>query len=292
MAEATSWLSDVLYGALHVQTEHQRDLNLLEQAEYFEVPGAHLYTVLHSVANPVARVLLVGSFASERQNSFGAWARWARFLATKQIEVLRYDYRGIGESTGVFGELTFEDWHEDALLLAEWLKRRSPKAPFILHGLEVGAILAGKLFEAGVGDAMLLWSPPVTANAALRATLLRWVGLEQLLRYSEERSTAGDRIRGLEQGLPTEVEGYEWSPKLWQDSFTFELPLDMSDEACASQRYGRPVKITNLKADAAPLAKKGMVGGGDEIRDLSWLYLSAFEWMHTILATPAGARNE
>lgn len=34
----------------------------LEQAGYLEVSGTHLYTVLHGVADPVARVLLVGQF--------------------------------------------------------------------------------------------------------------------------------------------------------------------------------------------------------------------------------------
>src|SRR5271166_4017319 len=95
-----------------------------EQAGYFEVPGAHLYTVLHSVADPVARVLLVGPFASERQNSYGPWVRWARYLAARKIEVLRFDYRGIGESTGVFEEMTFATWCEDVELLADWLRSR------------------------------------------------------------------------------------------------------------------------------------------------------------------------
>lgn len=69
-----------------------------ERAGYFEVPGAHLYTVLHEVKDPIARVLLVGPFASERHNSYIPWVRWARFLAARNIEVLRYDHRGIGRA--------------------------------------------------------------------------------------------------------------------------------------------------------------------------------------------------
>jgi hypothetical protein len=268
--------------------QHRLEQNLFEQAHYFEVPGAHLYTVLHSVTDPVARVLLVGPFASERQNSYGPWVRWARYLAERRIEVLRYDYRGIGESTGDFDEMTFADWHEDVLLLTEWLSRRSPAVPLLLHGLEIGALLAGKAFEAGAGDALLLWSPPTNANAALRTTLLRWMGLLQLLRYSEERKTAADCIRELEQGLSIEVEGYLWSPKLWHDSFSFELPPAMDNEESAIQKYGRPVKSIVLAANAAPLAKKGIVGGGDEIKDLSWLYSDNFEWMNAALTSFVG----
>jgi len=158
----------------------------------------------------------------------------------------------------------------------------------LLHGLEIGALLAGKVFQAGLGDALLLWSPPANANAALRTTLLRWMGLLQLLRYSEERKTASDCIRELEQGMSIEVEGYQWSPKLWRDSFNFELPPAMDNEESAMQKYGRPVKSLVLAANAAPLAKKGIVGGGDEIRDLSWLYADNFEWMNGALASFVG----
>jgi hypothetical protein len=261
-----------------LQSQLHADKRLTERAGYFEVSGAHLYTVLHEVRNPAARLLLVGPFASERHNTYIPLVRWARYLAARDIEVLRYDYRGIGESTGVLDELTFDDWAQDVLLLSAWLAERSPAAPLVLHGLALGSVLAGRAFDSGTGDALLLWSPPANANQALRSTLMRWVGLEQIFKFGNDRRSTADYIRALEQGSPLEVEGYEWSTRLWQDSFGFTLPQTLENEQSAASAYQRPVKITRLGKEAAPLAKGGSVGY-DDLKDFTWLFAPHHDWI-------------
>jgi hypothetical protein len=253
----------------------------MEHAGYRKVPGAYLYTVLHEVPDPLARVLLIGPFASERHNSYLPWVRWARYLTSKRIEVLRYDYRGIGESTGTFEDMTFTHWNEDVELLADWLKSRSPDVPLVLHGLEVGGLLAGSAFHNGIGRALLLWSPPATANQALRSTLLRWVGLEHLFKPSEDVKPAAEYIRQLEQGAFVEVEGYQWSSSLWRDSFGVKLPPSMIDDCTAASAYDRPVRIVKLDKRAAPLVKGGFVGY-DEAKDFSWLFAPNAEWIAAV----------
>jgi Serine aminopeptidase, S33 len=249
-----------------------------EHAGYFEVPGGHLYTVLHEVKDPIARVLLVGPFASQRHNSYLPWVRWARYLAANNVEVLRYDYRGIGESTGDFDDMTFDDWRADVRLLSGWLEARAPHVPLFLHGLELGAILAGRAFDAGAGDGLLLWSAPADANKALRSALMRWVSLEQIFKVPEERRTAADYIRELDRGIPQEVEGYLWSIRLWQDSFQLNLPAGLATEELAASEYQRPVKIVKLAKNAVPLANGG-TPAHDEFKDFNWLFAPNMEWI-------------
>jgi hypothetical protein len=266
-----------------VQTQLHNDSASLEYAGYFTVSGAALYTVLHEVPDPVARVLLVGPFASERHFSYHPWVRWARYLAARGMEVLRYDYRGVGESTGEFEEMGFDHWSEDVELLVDWLSNRSPGVPLLMHGLEIGAILAARRFAQGSGDALLLWSPPAHANQALRSSLMRWAGLEQLFESPENRRSAADYIRQLERGLSIEVAGYQWSSSLWRCSFDLHLPANLENDEVAREAYQRPVKVVRLGREAAPLVKPYV--GYDEVKDLSWLYAGNFGWVADALPT-------
>ncbi len=271
-----------------MRSEQYTDTTLPVEAGYFEVSDAHLYTVLHRVEDPVARVLLVGPFASERHQSYLPWVRWACYLAARRIEVLRYDYRGIGESTGIFEEMSFREWCEDVELLARWLKERSPNVRLGLHGLEMGALLAGRSFHAGAGDALLMWSPPANANQSLRSTLMRWVGIEQIFKSGDERKSVSDYILQFERDSFVEVDGYSWPNKLWRDSFDVELPPALRNEDTAASVYERPVRTVRLSKEAAPLVKGGFVGY-DEAKDFSWLFAPNFEWMADVLTTRKGS---
>jgi hypothetical protein len=179
--------------------------------------------------------------------------------------------------------MTFADWQEDARILADWLQQRSPRLPLILHGLGLGALFAGRAFDQGIGDGLLLWSPPPNANQALRSALMRWVGLEQIFKFGDDRKSASDYIRELEQGSTLEVDGYCWSPAMWRNSFEFDLPASLANDPNTVNLSTRPVKTVKLTRDASPLVKGGIVGY-DDLKDFGWLYAPNCEWISTVAA--------
>jgi hypothetical protein len=272
-----------------VRSEHKSIEKSLEKAGYLELSGTQLYTVLHKVANPVGRILLVGPFASERHSSYIPWVRWARFLASRGIEALRYDYRAVGESTGVFEDMTFDDWSQDVQFLAGWLKSQSPDVPLILHGLEFGALLASKTFAIGVGDGLLLWQAPANANAVLRAALLRRIALDNMFRYGDEQRPLADYLLELETGS-LEVEGYQWSSRLWRESFKFKTPLDEDGKTSHGWAGARPVRFVKLDKSTAPLVMSSAYVSINP--DLSGLFADNLKWIARALSTAKGGISE
>lgn len=252
--------------------------NPLEQPGYLDLSGEHLYVVLHGATKPIARVLLVGPFASERHYSYIPWVRWARFLAARNIEVLRYDYRGIGESSGMFREMALSDWCEDVTFLATWLEDRTPEVPLVIHGLELGALLASKTFTTGLGDALLAWAAPTNANDVLRTALLRRITVDRTFKGMAEHRAFSDYVRQLDTE-PIEVDGYQLSGNLWRESLEFETPLVLRDEPSAAESRGRPVRSIPLDKSAAPLVKGSTMGYLSVNPDLSELFSISCEWI-------------
>jgi pimeloyl-ACP methyl ester carboxylesterase len=204
-------------------------------------------------------------------------------LVAKRIEVLRYDYRGVGESTGPFRDMTCESWTDDVRQLTGWLRSRQGKVPLILHGLEMGGILAARAFQDGGADALILWSAPANANKVLRSTLQRWIGPQQLLKSEDERRPASHYFRLLDQGESVEVDGYEWTSRLWRESLTFDLPAAMIPPNDPARIYKRPVRIVELGKNAAPLVKGGLLQGFEEAKDFNWLFTPTYDWITSSL---------
>jgi pimeloyl-ACP methyl ester carboxylesterase len=108
-------------------------------------------------------------------------------LAESGQHVLRFDYRGTGDSFGELEEVTLSDWVEDIELAVRTGRELSGSSVVRLLGVRAGALLACRAVEAS-GDVqrLVLWDPVpdgVGYLESLRRAQMARLELEQSLLY-------------------------------------------------------------------------------------------------------------
>ena len=205
--------------------------NPLESPRFLDFADGQIYTVTHAALRPRrASVLLCGPFGIERERSYLTHVLWARTLAARGFEVMRFDYRGHGESTGSFEEMTIRRWREDAAFCASRLSAATRRDALVLQGTRLGALIAADLFASGIGDGLLLWEPPASAEAHLRDTLRHHLVAQRLSEPDRPPRLREQLIADLEAGEHVVVDGYSWTRGLWRDAQRHPLILPSSHE--------------------------------------------------------------
>jgi hypothetical protein len=75
------------------------------------------------------------------------------------VATLRFNFRGVGHSEGVFNRGVGE--REDLLAAIDWMRLRHPDSPLWLAGFSFGAFVAFTAHEQAGADRLLLVAPPV-----------------------------------------------------------------------------------------------------------------------------------
>jgi alpha/beta superfamily hydrolase len=217
----------------------------IELADYLPASDEQLYYVLHqTTVIPKGRALLLGPFVSERPHRYIPWVKWARHLARAGYEAMRFDYRGCGESTGRFEDFDFDSWRDDAGRCHAFLASRAPRAPIVLHGLGLGALLADELFREGLGDALVQWLPPKSGRDMLYQQLQLRLANDFVLQPTKRR-TRDQYVADLERGEALEVEGYSWTRRLWESATAYNSD-EATEEGPQPSPMARPRTVTQL----------------------------------------------
>ncbi len=187
----------------------------IEVGRYLERGALQTYVVEHCPERPKkVVVVLAGPMSLERSCGYLTWVRWARTLACNGFVVVRFDYSGVGESTGAFAEQTFDTWGDDLRAVVGAARRRYPDSRLFINGLRLGALL-GQAVDGC--DGLLAWDPPANGRVMLSDMLRRKLTADYVERVSN-RGTYEGYVRALESGALLEVEGYPWSGSLWSSA--------------------------------------------------------------------------
>jgi pimeloyl-ACP methyl ester carboxylesterase len=174
---------------------------------YFGSPGLPLFGALHEAETYAQRdvgIVICYPFGGEYVRSHRACRHLAVGLARAGFPVLRFDYRGTGDSSGEASDSTMADWRADIDCAIDTLRDRTGVDSICLAGLRLGATMA---YEVAADhrnvDALVLWEPIVRGEAYLED--LRSQHQELLWRYFAIPSHLVDRSENELLGFPLEL---------------------------------------------------------------------------------------
>jgi len=130
---------------------------------FFGESNHQLYGVLHPVHNTIKKnssVLLCNAFGQEYMRSHRAYRQLAMMLTKQGYDVLRFDYRGTGDSALDLDEVNANTWVEDVNVAIGELKDISAVSNIHVVGLRLGGLIAASAINGRDDIASInLWDP-------------------------------------------------------------------------------------------------------------------------------------
>ena len=216
------------------------------QSESFFLPAdngrlGQRFCLFHPAQGKVNRgsVLYVHPFAEEMNKSRRMAALQSRALAQAGYSVLQIDLLGCGDSSGDFGDATWQDWVSDVVQGCNWLKSKnhedtgkdfSPAGdPNIAPSLWLWGLRAGCLLALQAASQLekpcnfLFWQPPASGKLLLQQFLRLRVASDML--GGQAKGVTESLRQQLAAGNAVEIGGYALSPAVASGLERAELAL-------------------------------------------------------------------
>ncbi len=203
--------------------------------------------------------LICAPLFEERKSAQRALVEFARALCRAHWLVLRFDYRGCGDSAGDFDAYSVPDWQEDVREAAAFLRARGPDLPLALIGLRLGGALALRSAGACAAETVALWAPALDGRRYLRDVLRRKM-VKEMMGQGQARTRRNDCFEDLEAGRRLDFDGYAVTSRLYRDLAALVPPAngEPSPRRALLAHVGPNERLpTDLTAWAAALAASG-----------------------------------
>jgi pimeloyl-ACP methyl ester carboxylesterase len=137
---------------------------------FFGASTQALYGVYHHPNKQVVRdeaVLICPTYGQEYMRAHRANRQLASTLAKQGFHVLRFDYRGTGDSSGLIEDITIKNWLEDIVTAVEELRDTAGTKTVHIIGLRVGALLASSAATSKKLNIkkLVLWDPIISGES-------------------------------------------------------------------------------------------------------------------------------
>lgn len=161
---------------------------------------------------PRSAIVYVHPFAEEMNKSRRMAALQSRAFAQAGHAVLQIDLLGCGDSSGDFGDATWEHWVDDVSQASRWLHSRT-EAPVWLWGLRAGCLVAAATApRLPVLAGLLFWQPATSGKQVLQQFLRLKVAGDML--NGQAKNTMQTMRSQLAAGESVDVAGYRLAAAL------------------------------------------------------------------------------
>jgi len=258
-------------------------MELLEKCSFFDSgEGGFLYgcTYLPRVNQKEISVVLVPPLGRERLRCYRESANLARDLARHGYPVIRFDYRGEGESSGAFIDATMATRVDDIQQAVKEIQRQCGNRQICLIGIHVGALLAVQATERVATEYLLLCDPVCNPRTYARG-LLRTNVVLQTQYYGKVSKKQEDLRADLARGETVSIYGFQLGLALLEELEALDPQPALEAFAGDSAILVMAPKERPLKKDAARwcelLNTRGHCQGLSAIIAFSWT--SRRRWM-------------
>ena len=223
---------------------------MAENPRFVTVDGDPLFTVLHSPSQPARHgVVLCHPFGEEKLWSHRVFVTFARELASRGAAVLRFDFRGEGDSGREFIESDVDTRIADVHAAIAALREACPSLEAVtLVGLRFGgsiaALAASQRDDVG---RLVIWDP-VPDGAAYMQALLRINIAAQMALHRKVITDREAMVATLEAGGSVNIEGYELGLPLYRGASALML-------AEVLPRFGGRTLLVQIGAETLPPRK-------------------------------------
>ena len=219
---------------------------------------------------PLGLVLYLHPFAEEMNKARRMAALQSRAFARRGYGVLQVDLLGCGDSSGDFGDATWDTWVADAVQAAGWLRRQGD-APMWFWGLRAGCLLATAAAArmAQPPSRFVFWQPTPSGKALLQQFLRLKMAAE--LQGGQAKQVMEGLRASLAAGQAVEIAGYALSPGLAQglEAATLAPPaqaarlewIEVSTRADATDVMPASQIVLKQWADAGCAVRSRVVNG-------------------------------
>jgi exosortase A-associated hydrolase 2 len=159
------------------------------------------FCLFHSPHPQRARgiVVQVHALAEEMNKCRRMAALQSRAFAPRGLAVVQIDLTGCGDSSGDFGDASWEAWIADVRLAVDWARERID-APLWLWGIRAGALVAGDVAaRLDHGCNFVFWQPAVSGHPVL----------QQLLRLKAAATLGDGRMKEIVEAARARLAGGE-----------------------------------------------------------------------------------